>query len=225
MNTTIIFIHGAGGGAWEYDRWQPLFAAAGYRVIAHDLVPTAGGLAATTFADYFLQVKSWVPPGDRVILVGTSLGGILALKAAETLSPAALVLINSVPPAGVGAARTGKSYPPIIEWANGSLEATRESLFDSDEATIHWAWPRWRDESGAVLTETAAGIPVQSPLCPTLVVLGKQDTDIPYQTGLALADWARADVLLYHGMSHVGPLLSRRAAEVACTVMAWCVDK
>jgi pimeloyl-ACP methyl ester carboxylesterase len=68
----------------------------------------------------------------------------------------------------------------------------------------------------------AAGISVQRPTCPTLVVLSEQDTDIPYQTGLALATWAGADVLLYHGMSHVGPLLSRRAAAVARMVMTWC---
>jgi len=93
---------------------------------------------------------------------------------------------------------------------------------DSDEATIQWAWPQWRDESGAVLRASATGITVMPPTCPTLVVLGEKDSDIPYQTGLALANWAGADVHLYHGMSHVGPLLSRRAAEVAHAVVAWC---
>lgn len=225
LPTTIIFIHGAGGGAWEYDLWQPHFGAAGHRVIAQDLVPAPGGLAATTFADYLAQVRSWAPPQARLMLVGASMGGILALKAAETLKPAALVLINSVPPAGIDAARPSKSYPPIIEWSKGSLASTREALFDSDETIIQWAWPRWRDESGAVLTQIAGGIPVQAPTCPTLVVLSENDTDIPYQTGLALAQWARADVLLYRGMSHVGPLLSRRAAEVARTVLAWCAGK
>ena len=89
-------------------------------------------------------------------------------------------------------------------------------------STIQWAWPRWRDESGAVLNQIAAGIPTQPPTCPTLVVLSEQDTDIPYQRGLALASWARADVMLYHGMSHVGPLLSRRAQQVAEMIRVWC---
>ncbi|MEZ4657724.1 MAG: alpha/beta fold hydrolase [Caldilineaceae bacterium] len=218
----LICIHGAGGGGWEFAKWQPIFTAAGYQVIANDLEPAVGGLAATTFDDYRQQVINWAPEQAPVILVGASLGGILALQAAETVNPAALVLVNSVPPIGVGFPLTGKTYPSIVRWANGPIEDTRAALFDSDEATIQWAWPRWRDESGVVLNQITAGIPAQPPACPTLVVLGDQDTDVPYQTGLALAAWTGADVLLYHGMSHVGPLLSRRAAEVADTVKQWC---
>lgn len=225
MPTTAIMLHGAGGGGWEYERWQPPFTTAGYGVIANDLLPAGGGLRATTFDDYCQQVRAWFPAQQRIILIGASMGGLLALKAAETIQPAALVLVNSVPPAGVGALRTGKSYPPIVQWANGPLEETRSALFDSDEATIQWAWPRWRNESGAVLNAMSAGIAVQRPTCPTLVVLGEQDTDIPYQTGLALATWAKADVLLFHGMSHVGPLLSRRAEEVAQMVVTWCQQR
>lgn len=71
----------------------------------------------------------------------------------------------------------------MVQWANGPLEETQAALFDSDEATIQWTWPQWRDESGAVLNQIANGIPVQPPTCPTLVVLSEQDTDIPYQTG------------------------------------------
>lgn len=222
MCAMIVCIHGAGGGGWEYALWQPVFNAAGYRVIANDLLPATGGLAATGVADYLQQVQSWLPAQEPVILVGASMGGILALQVAAQITPAALVLVNSIPPAGVGAPRSSQQHPAIVRWANGPLEETQTALFDSDDATIQWAWPRWRDEAGAVLNEMAAGLPVPPPVCPTLVVLGEQDTDIPYQTGLALATWAGADVLLYHGMSHVGPLLSRRAEEVAQMVVAWC---
>ena len=219
---TIVMIHGAGGGAWEYDLWQPIFTAAGYRVIANDLQPGPAGLGATTFADYLAQVISWLPTGEQVILVGASMGGILALQVAQLITLDALILVNSVPPAGVGAPPVSAPRPAIVRWANGPLAETSAALFDSDEATIQWAWPRWRDESGAVLNQIAAGIPTQPPACPTLVVLGERDTDIPDQTGLALAAWASADVVLYHGMSHVGPLLSRRAQEVAQMIGVWC---
>lgn len=225
MGNIAIMIHGAGGGGWEYARWQPVFTAAGYQVIANDLGSAAGGLHTTTFDDYYQQVRDWLPSTGRIILIGASMGGLLALKMAEIVQPTALVLVNSVPPAGVGTPRTSKSYPAVVRWANGPLEETRSALFDSDEATIQWAWPRWRDESGAVLNAMAAGLPVQPPPCPTLVVLSEQDSDIPYQTGLALATWAGADLLLYHGMSHVGPLLSRRAGEVAQMVVTWCQER
>ena len=102
MNT-LLLIHGAGGGAWEYDAWKPVLAAAGFAVVARDLVPAPGGLAKTTFADYLAQVQAAaraVPGGGRVALVGASMGGVLAMKAAETVRPFALVLVSSVPPAG-----------------------------------------------------------------------------------------------------------------------------
>jgi pimeloyl-ACP methyl ester carboxylesterase len=215
-------IHGAGGGGWEYDLWRPVFERSGRTVVAPDLMPAAEGLAATTFADYVRQIER-VDPGkhDRLILFGASLGGILALEVAERLRPNAVVLINSVPPAGVEAAWGRTTHPPIIRWAAGPLQATRDALPDGDEAIILWAHARWRDESGAVLNEVASGIHVQKPLCPTLVILGEQDDDVPVATGLAIARWIGADVHLYAATGHVGPLLGRRAVDIARITLQW----
>lgn len=223
---TFVLIHGAGGGGWEYDLWKPVLEKGGWNVVAKDLMPARGGLEKTVFADYVAQVRDWLPKSGKVVLAGASMGGILALKAAETASPSAIVLINSTIPAGIAA----KGYPPrapkpesppIMRWANGPLRETREAMPDSDEKTILWAWKRWRDESGAVINTIQRGIAARKPSCPTLVVLGEKDTDIPYTTGLELAKWAGADVHLYHGMSHVGPLMSTRAAEVAAAMRHW----
>lgn len=221
MKGTVVCIHGAGGGGWEYDKWRTIFSAAGHQMIASDLVPSPDGLAATSFDDYLNQVKEWLPAHGPIILVGASMGGILALKVAEVCQVAALVLVNSVPPAAVGKSRAGRDYPPVVHWANSPIEDTRESLFDSDEPTVQWAYTQWRDESGRVMNDIGAGVEVLPPTVPTLAVLGEADTDIPYQTGLALAEWADADLFLYHGMSHVGPLLSQRAEEVARSVLLW----
>lgn len=217
-----VMIHGAGGGGWEYDRWREAFAAQGWQVIAPDLLPAKAGLANTTFDDYLRQVVAWVPRHrERLVLIGASLGGILALKAAERLKPDALVLINSVSPAGVGPRRPAKRYPAVIRWANGPLKETRDAMPDSDEATILWAHKRWRDESGRVLNAARSGIKAQRPSCPVLVVIGEQDADIPPAASLALARWCRADVHQYAGTSHVGPLLGRRAPEIASAAAHW----
>ncbi len=218
----VVMIHGAGGGGWEYDRWRPLFARAGWQVVAPDLVPAKGGLEATTFDDYVQQVTGWVPQRHgRLVLVGASMGGILALKVAERIHADALVLVNSVPPQGIGKPREGKAYPPIVRWANGPIEETRAALPDGDEATVRWAHPKWRDEAGGAMNTIHDGVPVRFPGVPTLVVLGAEDTDIPLESGLALAHWAKADVQLYAGTSHIGPLYGRRAAEIATAVVRW----
>jgi len=222
----VIMIHGAGGGGWEYDRWKPIFERAGWRVIARDLVPVKAGLAKTTFANYVAQVKSWIPrERKRLVFVGASLGGILALKAAESAKPDAIILINSVPPKGVGNRSNTKPSPPIIRWANGNIQDTRDSLPDGDEATIQWAHPRWRDESGAVLNTARQGIAVRKPTVPVLVVIGANDTDIPAAISLRLARWANADVYQYAKTSHIGPLMGRRTPEIADAAQRWITSR
>lgn len=220
---TVVMIHGAGGGGWEYDLWKPVFERAGYRVVAPDLMPV-GGLEKTRFEDYVRQVQYWRPANGKVVLIGASMGGILALKSAERESPAAIVLINSVPPGGIVPKRKGKPSPAIVRWANGPLKETEESMPDSDRKTILWAWKKWRDESGAVLNEIREGIATTKPTCPSLVVIGEADTSITPSMSKALAKWSGADIHSYPGMSHVGPLMSRRAKEVASEVVRW-LDK
>jgi pimeloyl-ACP methyl ester carboxylesterase len=218
----VIMIHGAGGGGCEYDLWKPVFERAGWKVIARDLQPVEKGLEATTFADYVAQVKQWIPSRRRrLALVGASLGGILALKVAETVSPDALILINSAPPAGVGKPRRVTKYPPVIRWANGPIQDTRDALPDGDEATVQWAHPQWRDESGTVLNMVRQGVAARKPVVPTLVIIGENDTDIAPELSLALARWANADVHQYARTSHIGPLFGKRAEEIATAAERW----
>jgi pimeloyl-ACP methyl ester carboxylesterase len=217
---TVVMIHGAGGGGWEYDLWRPVFEKAGYRVVARDLMPV-GSLAQTRFEDYLRQVQFWRPISGKVILVGASMGGILALKAAEQEPPTAMVLVNSVAPKGLASAHKSPLAPAVVKWANGPLKDTEDSMPDSDRKTILWAWKKWRDESGAVLNEIRVGVPVRKPSNPMLVVIGERDTDILPARSWALAKWADADVHTYPGMSHVGPLMGIKAKKVAEAVVRW----
>ncbi|MBX3118222.1 MAG: alpha/beta fold hydrolase [Fimbriimonadaceae bacterium] len=223
---TAVMIHGAGGGGWEYIQWKPVFEKAGYRVVSPDLVPVKGGYAKTTFDDYVRQVETWSKDAKGpVVLIGASMGGPLALKAAETVKPAAVILINGVAPAGVGPARKPRSFPAIVEWEGGPRQDSADAMPDSTEEMIDYAWPRWRNESGAVMTSLSEGVPCKKPRCPVLVMIGEKDSDIPPAMSRAVAKWAKADARSYAGMSHVGPLLGRRGAEVAGDAVAWLKKK
>jgi pimeloyl-ACP methyl ester carboxylesterase len=219
---TVVMVHGAGGGGWEYDFWKPVFAGAGWKVVARDLVPAKGGLAATTFDDYAGQVIAWGKGAKKpLVLVGASMGGPLVLRAAARLKPALIVLVGSVAPAGVRVERQASVFPDIARWANGPIKDTRDAMPDSDEKTVQWAWKRWRDESGAVLNALVTGVEAPKPSCPVLVVWGEKDTDVPLSTGLALQRAYGADLRVYQGTSHVGPLMGKRAKEVAQDVLGW----
>ena len=214
-----LFVHGAGGGAWEWNVWGRVFAAEGYAVHALDLQPAAGGLAATRLADYSGQVRARIETmrqeGSSVVLIGASLGGLLALMNAKHAD--ALVLINPIPPKPFNAQLPERdAYPAIIPWRqDAKLEGTQRALPDADESTQLYAFRHWRDESGLAMNEVRAGIVVDKPLCPILVVASECDTDIPVELSKALAHWLSADFQVISKASHVGPLLGRNASRCA----------
>lgn len=213
----VVLVHGAGAGGWEWVAWARVFAAAGWQVEAPDLQPAAGGLDATGFDDYQGQVRDWCARGPRPrLLVGASLGGLLAWGAAE--GSEALVLVNPLPPAGL----PGRDWPAVVPWGRtASLAGTRRALApDADDATAAWAWRQWRDESGRVLAQAQAGRALAAPPGPVLVIASRDDRDVPAERSRALARQLGAEGWDVEG-THVGPLLGRRAAGLAARVLAW----
>ena len=221
---TAIFIHGAGGGAWEWAIWRRVFAARGWPTQAIELQACASGLAATRLEDYGAQVQTvCAGASSPSVIIGASLGGLLALKVAATVRPQALVLINPLAPEGISPRPPPRDYPVVIPWGRErSLASTRRALADADDATCLFAFRRWRDESGAVMRAVLRGVAVPAPACPLLVLASERDDDVPPATSRAVAEEFRADFRLLAGASHVGPLLGRRAALVAEDTWRWC---
>lgn len=219
----LVCVHGAGAGGWEWAIWARVFAARGHAVVAPDLMPAAAGLAATRFADYRDQVLDWcAAAGAAPILAGASLGGLLALSAAAQVQPAALVLVNPLPPAGVLARPLRERPGAIVPWGSArSLGSTRRALEGCDDAACLYAFRRWRDESGAVLADARAGIAVETPRCPILVLCGARDREVPPSIGRALATRLGADFVCPPDVGHVDPLLGRVAADCAERAATW----
>lgn len=217
-----VFLHGAGGGGWQWAAWRRVFRAGGWSVSAPDLQPASGGLGATRLADYRAQVEGLSSDGG-VVLVGASLGGWLALAASAALRPMARVLINPVPPAGVPGRPAGDAeYPDVVRWHSApDFRATQRALPDGDFGAQLLAHRNWRDESGHVLAELHAGAPVASHSAPTLVLAAERDTEVPPETGRALAAGIGADFVLVRGASHLGPLLGDSATGVARQARDW----
>jgi pimeloyl-ACP methyl ester carboxylesterase len=218
-----VLVHGAGGGAWEWLVWQRVLAARGVAVHVVDLQPARAGLAATTLDDYAAQVESAVRSAGQPVLVGASLGGLLAAMVAMRCPVAALVLINPIPPAPWhdGLPRSAPS-PAVIPWGRtASLAGTRRALPDANDATCEWAWRRWRDESGAVVDAARAGVAVVRPACPVLMLASALDDDVPIAVTADFAAGWQASLLRLPGASHVGPLLGRDAAACATQVATW----
>ena len=224
---TVVCVHGAGGGGWEWAIWARVLAHRGFAVIAPDLKPSVAGIEKTSFADYRDQVLEWCRgAGEGAVLVGASLGGLLALAVAHAVRPAALILVNPLPPAGVLARPLHEPWPAIVPWARTrSLASTQRAMPDADDAARLFALRRWRDESGSVLNEARDGIAVEAPRCPTLFLASEDDADLPPAAVRALAVQFSADFRSLPGASHVGPLLGRTAAAVAAETSDWLAER
>lgn len=220
---SVLMIHGAGGGGWEWAVWSRVFTAAGWRVSTPDLMPSPGGLVHTSLDDYERQVRDWIRSVQPSLIIGASLGGLLALSCAAEVASARLVLVNPMPPADIaGVPVLQQHWSPEVAWQrSASLISTAAALPDADASTWQLAWRRWRNESGAVLAAASSRCGIPLPTSPALMLVSGMDDDVPATTTRALAVALGADVLELGNASHVGPLLGRDAATVATRVLAW----
>ena len=226
----VVFVHGAGGGGWEWSVWARVFIARGWLTSAPDLLPSAQGLAATTFEDYRHQVISWVrspwaPDAELTVLVGASLGGLLALSVATEVATSALILVNSLPPEGLDTPNSERIHPAVIPWgSHRSIASTRKAMPDADDAACLFAWRRWRAESGRVVRQARSGVEIAAPSCPILIMASDLDKEIPENISRNLAMQFGADLIRLPESSHVGPLLGRHAAPIAARAANWLDD-
>jgi pimeloyl-ACP methyl ester carboxylesterase len=220
----IILIHGAGGGSWQWRFWREVLEAENLTHQAVDLVAKEENLATTHFRDYVSQVVAVAQKSPRPpILIGVSMGGMLALKSAELLKTSALVLLNSLPPAAIDSWHQKRiRFPDIIPWGSRvTLDDTRRAMPEASDEIIRWAHSQWRDESGLVMRTLYHGIPTTSPKVPTLILNGAADRTVKPVIGEEMARRFGSDYICFTKVSHVGILLGRRAPFIARLTVEW----
>lgn len=96
----FILVHGACHGAWSWYKLNTLLTSAGHRVTALDL--SASGVNPIrfqdvhTFAKYsqpLMDLMASLPPEEKVILVGHSLGGVNLALAMDAFPEKVLVAV------------------------------------------------------------------------------------------------------------------------------------
>ena len=135
--TKVVLVHGAGGGAWEWQEWEKeLRELDNIEIVALSLEPNKDNLAATGLDDYCEQVTRHAAGDHDTVLIGASLGGLLSLLVAQKCTARALILVASALPAlpdsPVKVHELGhEPSPAVIRWAEGELEATRMCMPNS----------------------------------------------------------------------------------------------
>ena len=216
----VVMIHGAFCAAWAFDDFRGPFEAAGYKVHTPTLRHHDEGqkpnraLGKTSLTDYAKDIETFIGGLDAPpVLLGHSLGGLLAQMLAAKVEARALVLLAPCAPWGImpstlfeiasaqtillaGNLTNQVLNPDYDVAASHSLDrlppAQRKRVFagfvpESGLATfeiMHWGWDAKR----------ASHVKASEVTCPILCLTGQYDRINPPSTVRRIADRYRGAV-------------------------------
>ena len=215
----VLLVHGMFGGAWYWEAYQALLAKHGYESHAVNLrghhgsrpVPDIGKVSIREYIADVLQVARSL---RNPIVIGHSMGGLLAQKVAESGACKAAVLMASAPPRWIPVvswlllrkqvkyARALFKFEPLLPDREDAdvLMFNRTPIADRDKF-----YSRLVPESGRAGFELSVGtIAVHEwrVTCAMLVVTGRDDQFVVPRVARALARKYNAPLKQYDSFAH-----------------------
>lgn len=233
----VLLIHGMCGGAWYWEAYQGFLAQHGYESHAINLrghhgsrpVDDIGKVPIEAYVEDALEVAATL---HRPIVIGHSMGGLVAQKVAEDGACRAIVLLASAPPRWI----------PVVTWLlfRKELKYFRELLLhrpllpdrgDADDLMFNRTpvaergpfYSRLIPESGRAGFDMAFGtvaVNASRVTAPMLVMGGTDDHFVAPRVARALAAKYRAPLKRYESFAH--HIMSEPGWErPAADVVAW----
>jgi len=207
MVETIVMIHGMWGGSWYWENYKKFFEGKGYRCIIptlrfHDMDPKAipnPELGTTSLLDYAEDLEEEIRRLDsKAILMGHSMGGLLAQILGSRGLAKALVLLTPASPSGINALTPSvvRSFWSVLMgygfWKKPRRQTFNEAVYSmlqllSPEEQKK-TYDRFVYESGRAASEIgfwffdpkgASKVDEKKVSCPVLVIAGSQDKITP----------------------------------------------
>jgi pimeloyl-ACP methyl ester carboxylesterase len=221
----VIMIHGAFCGGWTFDLFRQPFEAAGHACLTPDLRghgagASRGATAGVSMSDYARDVADLIKAQERApILIGHSMGGLVAQMAAMRAPVRALILLAPSPPWGIAGGSLEEAGSAMSLYALGPFwlqaiepdyaAAKLYSLDRLDRAARKSAFARMVPESGRAMWETLnwwldpfMTTQVGRIAAPSLALSGGRDLIHPSFTVKQTADRIGAQARDFPEMSH-----------------------
>jgi pimeloyl-ACP methyl ester carboxylesterase len=225
MATPIVMVHGAFCGGWVFERFRQPFEAAGHVVLTPDLPGHAegsGSVANISMVDYARFIADFCAAlPEPPILVGHSMGGLVAQLAAARTPVSSLVLLAPSPPWGVSGASMEEAISAVSLYALGPYwmqaidpDYALAKLYSLDRMAPEdrkAVFERMTPESGRALWQTlnwwldpfmTTLVPPGSISAPVLAIAGGRDVIHPPATVKQTASRLSADFKVFREMSH-----------------------
>lgn len=232
----ILFLHGAFSGADTWTRFvAPWFAARGHRVAAPELAGR-GSDSLPRLRDYVDRARDAADALGFPIVVGHSLGGLVAQHLAAEGRAAGLVLVASPGPFGLGSTlwQLASISPDVLaallltQAGLGELvgpDLVRRALFSEDtpDAWIADVGMLPLPESPAVLFDALAWDLPAWPLArptPTFAVMGDRDAFVPQADLWTIRAAYGAETEVMPGLGHGLPM-DPHWKSLAWRINAW----
>lgn len=207
MTETIFMIHGMWGGQWNWDNYKKLFEKEGYNCVIttlrfHDIDPKEipdPKLGTTGLLDYVEDLEQEIKQlGVTPIIMGHSMGGLLAQILGSRGLAKALILLTPASPSGILALTPSvvRSFWSIQTKWGFWKKPTRQTFNEAVYSMLHLlspedqkkAFERFVHESGRatfeigywLLDSTGASRVDESKItCPVLVTASAEDRITP----------------------------------------------
>ena len=236
----LLFVHGELTGSWLWERYLGYFAGRGWEGHALNLQNHFWSRTADptelSFDTYTEDVVAALERlGPSTVIIGHAMGGLLALKAAERMPIAGIVLISSELPRDLRVpARSHelREIPPVFgrsllgwETLPERLQRDHRDLSIDDVMRIQHLLGQKPHESGTARRQVLQGISVdRRPFAeiPRLVIGGGLDQTVPEEGSERLAEWLGAEYEPFGAHSHYGLVIGEQShQQVAETIRSF----
>lgn len=232
----IVLVHGSWGSGMMWVGYSQYLSQKGWDVYALDLRghgKSAGEVAGATMEDYANDVVQVVSEHDlsNPIIVGHSMGGLVALMYARDHGAKAVVAIDPSPSKEVQGEGEKKDYPEAYSPMDAGMPAdpmeVMKALPDIPQEKLMKMKEMLGMESGVARSERKFGIsvPKEKLTMSVLFVGGELGESVPFGIGIntaeAMADYYEEDVIEIKGATHPGILIGEHAMEAVTQIENW----